>query len=154
MYSLPSLPPRRRSSFLSHCILFMARPGLTAVDTYTPYERYEMREPRRKCTSIYLFRFHESNLSDPSAIPNTMPGILISDFAPCPIHRARQEQAREVDRPTRGWRSRTPGRLATLVNVVLIQSGFLPSTVVPVGLVNVAFFFCTNQEGHHLIREW
>ena len=42
------------------------------------------------------------------------------------------------------------GTGVTLVNVVLIQASFRPSTIIPVGLVNVAFFR-TNQESRRFV---
>ena len=38
----------------------------------------------------------------------------------------------------------------TLVDIVLIQAGFRPSTVIPMGLVNIAFF-CSDHEGRRFI---
>ena len=42
------------------------------------------------------------------------------------------------------------GSTVTLVDIVLVQTGFRPGTVVAVGLINVAFF-CSNHEGRRFV---
>ena len=42
------------------------------------------------------------------------------------------------------------GTGVTLVDIVLIQASFRPGTIIPMGLVNIAFF-CPNQEGSGFI---
>jgi hypothetical protein len=41
----------------------------------------------------------------------------------------------------------------TLVDVVLIETGFRPRTVIPMGLVNIAFFSSNHEGRGFVVRE-
>ena len=71
-----------------------------------------------------------------------------------PVHRARQEQIREVDRSRQRVEVQTHNRRGvSLVDVVLVQAGLRARAVVPIRLVDVALLSADPEGSRLIVRE-